>query len=146
MVVYVMRRKYDFVAGRCSGNAALFNRGCDQNSGHIDSSGQDQTLSGCTMIELEYVYFSYPAANPVLKGINVRVDKGEYLGNMGGNESGKTTLVRLMAGLLLPGKGAVRVNGISTSDRSRLLEIHKRTGMVFQNPGATGSMCFHGAG
>jgi energy-coupling factor transporter ATPase len=88
------------------------------------------------MIELEDVYFSYPAADPVLEGINIRVDKGEYLGIMGGNGSGKTTLARLMTGLLLPGKGAVRVNGISTSDRSRLLEIHKRTGMVFQNPDA----------
>lgn len=88
------------------------------------------------MIELEDVYFSYPAADPVLEGIDIRVDKGEYLGIMGGNGSGKTTLARLMTGLLLPGKGAVRVNGISTSDRSGLLEIHKQTGMVFQNPDA----------
>lgn len=87
------------------------------------------------MIEVKDVYFSYPSG-AVLEGIDLTVKKGEYVGIMGHNGSGKTTLARLMTGLLLPGKGAVRVNGISTSDRSGLLEIHKCTGMVFQNPDA----------
>ena len=88
------------------------------------------------MIELEDVTFSYPPSYPVLDGINVKVGKGEYLGVMGDNGSGKSTLARLMTGLLLPQKGTIRVNGISTSDIARLLEIRRSAGMVFQNPDA----------
>ena len=88
------------------------------------------------MIELEDVSFSYPSAGPVLENINLIVNKGEYLGVMGDNGSGKTTLARLMTGLLLPEKGTIRVNGISTGDRGRLLEIRRSTGIVFQNPDA----------
>ena len=88
------------------------------------------------MIELEDVTFSYPPADPVLDSINVRVDKGEYLGVMGDNGSGKSTLARLMTGLLLPEHGTIRVNEMSTRDRSRLLEIRRSAGMVFQNPDA----------
>lgn len=87
------------------------------------------------MIELDNIYFAYPAGK-VLDGIHLRVDKGEYVGLMGQNGSGKTTLARLINGLLQPNKGMVRVNGISTLDRTRLLEIRRSVGMVFQNPDA----------
>ena len=88
------------------------------------------------MIELEDITYSYPPADPVLDGINLRVSTGEYLWVMGDNGSGKSTLTRLMTGLLLPEHGTIRVNGISTSNRSRLLEIRRSAGMVFQNPDA----------
>jgi energy-coupling factor transport system ATP-binding protein len=88
------------------------------------------------MINLESVSFSYPTAGQVLGDICLRVNKGEYLGVIGENGSGKTTLAKLMNGLLLPEKGTIRVNGISTGDRARLLEIRRSAGMVFQNPDA----------
>lgn len=87
------------------------------------------------MIEVEDVYFSY-MGNPVLKGINLHLRKGEYLGIMGANGSGKTTLAKLLNGLLLPRKGCVRVDGMSTSDRENLLAIRMSIGIVFQNPDA----------
>ncbi|MBW6518287.1 MAG: ATP-binding cassette domain-containing protein [ANME-2 cluster archaeon] len=88
------------------------------------------------MISLQDVSFSYPATGPVLENISFGVNKGEYLGIMGDNGSGKTTLARLMTGLLLPKKGTVRVNGISTGDTKQLLNIRRAAGMVFQNPDA----------
>jgi energy-coupling factor transporter ATP-binding protein EcfA2 len=87
------------------------------------------------MIEMKDVYFSYPAGH-VLNGLSLTINKAEYTGIMGGNGSGKTTLARLIAGLLLPQKGSVRVNGISTQCSNRLLEIRSTVGMVFQNPEA----------
>ena len=87
------------------------------------------------MIELDNIYFAYPSGK-VLDGIHLKVNKGEYVGLMGQNGSGKTTLARLINGLLLPTRGAVRVNGISTLDRTRLLEIRRSVGLVFQNPDA----------
>ncbi|MDF1558272.1 MAG: ATP-binding cassette domain-containing protein [ANME-2 cluster archaeon] len=88
------------------------------------------------MIKLEGVSFSYPAVGSVLVDVSLEVNKGEYLGVMGDNGSGKSTLARLMTGLLLPEKGTIRVNRMSTSDIARLLEIRRSAGMVFQNPDA----------
>ena len=53
---------------------------------------------------------------------------------LGHNGSGKSTLAKHMNAVLLPGGGAVYVEGMDTRDESLLLEIRRRTGMVFQNP------------
>ena len=87
------------------------------------------------MIELVNINFSYPG-RPVLRDVNLRIRRGEYLGVTGDNGSGKTTLVKLLNGLLLPWGGRVMVNGASTSDRESLLAIRRSVGIVFQNPDA----------
>ncbi|MEA3282441.1 MAG: energy-coupling factor transporter ATPase [Euryarchaeota archaeon] len=87
------------------------------------------------MIELANISFSYPE-RPVLRDVNLRVRRGEYIGVTGDNGSGKTTFVKLLNGLLLPHKGRVVVNGVSTSDRGSLLAIRRSVGIVFQNPDA----------
>jgi len=87
------------------------------------------------MIELADISFSYPG-RPVLRGVNLRIRRGEYLGVAGDNGSGKTTLVKLLNGLLLPREGRVTVGGASTSDRESLLAIRRSVGIVFQNPDA----------
>ena len=87
------------------------------------------------MIEIKDVYFSYPSGH-VLDGLNLTINKAEYAGIMGGNGSGKTTLARLITGLLLPQKGSIKVNGISTQCSNGLLEIRSTVGIVFQNPDA----------
>jgi energy-coupling factor transport system ATP-binding protein len=87
------------------------------------------------MIELANISFSYPG-RPVLRDVNLRIRRGEYLGVTGDNGSGKTTLVKLLNGLLLPHEGRVMVNGASTSDRGSLLAIRRSVGIVFQNPDA----------
>ena len=87
------------------------------------------------MIELTGISFSYPE-RPVLRDVNLRIRRGEYLGVTGDNGSGKTTLVKLLNGLLLPHEGRVMVNGASTSDRESLLAIRRSVGIVFQNPDA----------
>lgn len=87
------------------------------------------------MIELSGVSFSYHE-NPVLRGINLHIRRGEYIGVTGANGSGKTTLAKLLNGLLLPHNGCVVVDGRSTSDRGSLLAIRRSLGIVFQNPDA----------
>ncbi|MEA1869147.1 MAG: energy-coupling factor transporter ATPase [Euryarchaeota archaeon] len=87
------------------------------------------------MIELAGINFSYPE-RPVLRDVNLRIRRGEYLGVTGDNGSGKTTLVKLLNGLLLPQEGRVMVNGASTNDRESLLAIRRSVGIVFQNPDA----------
>ena len=87
------------------------------------------------MIELEDVHFSHQK-KPILERVNLRIGKGECIGIMGANGSGKTTFARLLNGLLLPQKGVVRVNGKPTSDSESLLAIRRSVGIVFQNPDA----------
>ncbi|MCK5108483.1 MAG: ATP-binding cassette domain-containing protein [Methanosarcinales archaeon] len=87
------------------------------------------------MIELEDVHF-YRQKKPILKSVDIHIKKGECIGIVGANGSGKTTFARLLNGLLLPQKGVVRVNGKPTSDLENLLVIRRSIGIVFQNPDA----------
>ncbi|HIE31626.1 MAG TPA: ATP-binding cassette domain-containing protein [Methanosarcinales archaeon] len=87
------------------------------------------------MIELEDVHFYLPE-KPIFERVNLHIKKGECIGIMGANGSGKTTFARLLNGLLLPQKGVVRVNGKPTIDSESLLAIRRSIGIVFQNPNA----------
>jgi len=59
-----------------------------------------------SIIELKDVSFSY-GEELVIKDVNLQVHKGDYLGIIGPNGGGKSTLLKLMLGLLLPTKGEV---------------------------------------
>jgi phospholipid/cholesterol/gamma-HCH transport system ATP-binding protein len=70
----------------------------------------------------------------VLRGVSFRLDKGETLVVMGGSGSGKTVLLRHVAGLVRPDAGEVRTFGINIERLSEeeLLPIRQRMGYVFQ--------------
>src|SRR5437773_7368101 len=70
----------------------------------------------------------------VLRGVSFRLDKGETLVVMGGSGSGKTVLLRHIAGLIRPDAGEVRVFGrnIEGLGEEELLPIRRRMGYVFQ--------------
>ena len=61
-------------------------------------------------VELRDVGFSF-RETPVLEGVSLSVESGDYLAILGPNGSGKTTLLRLILGLLEPDRGSVRVFG-----------------------------------
>lgn len=69
-----------------------------------------------------------------LKGITVQIRKGEFTAIIGTNGSGKSTLARHLNALLLPTEGKVLVEGMDTSDMSKVWPIRQKVGMVFQNP------------
>lgn len=73
-------------------------------------------------------------AGDVLRGVSLTVDKGETLVVMGGSGSGKTVLLRSIAGLLRPDRGQVRLFGVSIERLSEeeLLPLRRRLGYVFQ--------------
>lgn len=88
-----------------------------------------------SFIEVKNVKFRYPQTKKdALGGIELSIEKGEYVSVIGHNGSGKSTLARHMNGLLLPTEGEVLVDGFSTADKQKLFEIRKRVGVVFQNP------------
>lgn len=76
--------------------------------------------------------------NPIsiLKGVNLRVNEGETLSIMGASGSGKTTLLTLFAGLDLPTKGEIELDGLpltSLDEDERAACRLGRVGFVFQN-------------
>jgi energy-coupling factor transport system ATP-binding protein len=89
-------------------------------------------------VELRGLEYSYPLDGggqiAALRGIDLTIERGEFLAIVGPNGSGKSTLVRHLNGLLLPTAGQVQVDGLLTSDPRNLWAIRQRVGMVFQNP------------
>lgn len=69
-----------------------------------------------------------------LSDISLTIRKGEYIGIIGSNGSGKSTFARLLNGLIKPTTGNVIVNGLDTRVSKNLTEIRRLVGMVFQNP------------
>ncbi len=62
------------------------------------------------VVEIEDLWFSFNG-NPVLQNVNLTVHRGNFLAVIGPNGGGKTTLVKLMLGLLNPDRGTIRVLG-----------------------------------
>jgi zinc transport system ATP-binding protein len=76
------------------------------------------------VVELRDVAFSYAGGPPVLQGVNLTVQPGEFVGIAGPNGGGKTTLVRLVVGLERPASGTVHA-----AERIGYLPQRARTGL-----------------
>ncbi len=72
--------------------------------------------------------------NRVLYDISIEIEEGSFVAVLGHNGSGKSTLAKHFNGILLPGEGRVLIDGIDSSDESRIYDIRQTVGMVFQNP------------
>lgn len=89
--------------------------------------------SGKVCLSMDKVYFSYDGEKDVLKNISFDVYEGDMIALMGKNASGKTTLVKLMNGLVKPRKGKVLLFGKKISDYE-LSDLIQKVGIVFQDP------------
>lgn len=92
-----------------------------------------------TIIKAENLCFEYKneesgEVTKVLKNVSAEVKRGEFLAILGHNGSGKSTFAKHINAVLTPNSGKMYVNGVDTSDESRLFDIRKTAGMVFQNP------------
>jgi energy-coupling factor transport system ATP-binding protein len=89
-------------------------------------------------IETRGLEHAYPLEDggqvAALRGVDLAVERGEFVALVGPNGSGKSTLARHFNGLLLPTAGQVRVEGLLTCDDRNLWTVRQRVGMVFQNP------------
>jgi len=87
------------------------------------------------LIKINNLTFKYDDTEvPVLQGIDLTVNEGEFVAVLGHNGSGKSTLAKHLNGILLPSGGTVYVDGINTADEELLTNLRKTVGMVFQNP------------
>lgn len=86
------------------------------------------------LIEFKNVSFRYDEDAPwVLKDISFTIEENESIAVIGHNGSGKSTIAKLMNGLLFPQEGEIWINGQLLTEES-IWDIRREVGMVFQNP------------
>lgn len=91
-----------------------------------------------TIIKFDNVSFAYELEDEgVVNAVNdfsLNVPEGQFLAVLGHNGCGKSTVAKLINGILVPNKGKVTVEGMDTSDEGKTVDIRRIVGMVFQNP------------
>ncbi len=90
------------------------------------------------IIKFDNVSYTYELEDDgVINAVNdfsLDVPKGQFLAVLGHNGCGKSTVAKLINGILVPDRGKVTVEGMDTSDEAKTVDIRKTVGMVFQNP------------
>lgn len=91
------------------------------------------------MIEVNHVEKEFKIGGntiPVLKGVDLTVEKGEFIAIMGPSGSGKSTLLQLLGGLDVPTAGSIKLNGMELqmkSEKQRTILRRQNIGFIFQN-------------
>lgn len=87
------------------------------------------------MIEIKNLVYEYEEADhPAVGGVDLTIEKGEFVAVLGHNGSGKSTMAKCLNGLFQPTRGDVIVDGMNTKEEEDIWKIRARAGMVFQNP------------
>lgn len=97
-----------------------------------------ESNSGEVLFDIRHVSHTFETEEgktfDALKDVTAQIKKGEFTAIIGTNGSGKSTLARHLNALLIPTEGELIVEGMRTSDVSRIWDIRQKVGMVFQNP------------
>ena len=91
-----------------------------------------------TFIKFDNVSFAYDSEEEQpIRAVNdfgLAVPEGQFMAILGHNGCGKSTVAKLVNGILVPTKGKVTVAGMDTADEDKTVDIRRNVGMVFQNP------------
>ena len=87
------------------------------------------------MLEVKNIKYSYTKDYQALKGVSLKVEKGELVALLGKNGAGKSTLFLHLNGIYEPDEGQVFIDGEELKyDKKSLLKFRQKVGIVFQNP------------
>jgi energy-coupling factor transport system ATP-binding protein len=100
----------------------------------IAPTGTAAPTGGMALLNIRHLSYQYPrAARPVLHDVSFEVQPGELVAVVGANGTGKSTLARLIAGIIRPPRGAVMVDG-HDSAATPPAALAREVGYVFQYP------------
>lgn len=85
------------------------------------------------MIEVKDLTFSYDNQVNAVENVSFSIEKGTYTTIIGHNGSGKSTIAKLLIGLLEKNRGKILIDNIELKEDT-LYQIREKTGIVFQNP------------
>ena len=83
------------------------------------------------MIEFRNVSFSYETGTPVIENLSFKIESGEAVGLIGANGAGKSTVMKLLLGLVY-GEGEILIDDLAVA-KANLAEIRRKLGFVLQN-------------
>ena len=86
------------------------------------------------ILEITNLEFSYKKEDPILYNLNLKLKEGEIFSIHGSSGSGKSTILRLIAGFEKISKGIIKINNKIVSDKNNFIPTEKRNiGLVFQD-------------
>lgn len=98
-----------------------------------------------TILDIENLHKTYDGKTPVLRGVNLRIERGEFVGVIGLSGAGKSTLLRCINRLIEPSAGEIRVPAsligaekdgalvdVVRFNSAELRLLRRRVGMIFQ--------------
>lgn len=87
-----------------------------------------------SFVRLEHVFYKYEDTEKyAVKDVSISAQKREWVALVGHNGSGKSTIAKLLNGLLFPEDGLIKIGHFVLSEKN-IWEIRRQVGMVFQNP------------
>ena len=91
-------------------------------------------LKSDTLIDIDHVTFGYDRSRTILNDVSLTFRRGKVTAILGGSGCGKTTLLRLIAGVHRVNSGRVMFDGeaVNAGDREQLYRLRRRLGMLFQ--------------
>ncbi|MFR6072496.1 MAG: energy-coupling factor transporter ATPase [Faecalitalea cylindroides] len=84
-------------------------------------------------VKVSQLSFSYDGQNDVIKDVSFEIPKGSYTTIVGHNGSGKSTIAKLLIGLLKAKSGEIKILG-NTLNEENVYSLRNHVGIVFQNP------------
>ncbi|ENI8721809.1 energy-coupling factor ABC transporter ATP-binding protein [Listeria monocytogenes] len=87
-----------------------------------------------SFVRLEHVFYKYEDTEKyAVKDVSISAQKGGWVALVGHNGSGKSTIAKLLNGLLFPEDGLIKIGHFVLSEKN-IWDIRRQVGMVFQNP------------
>jgi phospholipid/cholesterol/gamma-HCH transport system ATP-binding protein len=91
-------------------------------------------LATDNLVQIDHVTFGYDRSRVILTDVSLEFPRGKVVAIMGSSGCGKTTLLRLIGGVIRPLSGTIRFDGepVDPSDIDKLFALRRRLGMLFQ--------------
>jgi phospholipid/cholesterol/gamma-HCH transport system ATP-binding protein len=95
---------------------------------------EPRTLTNDNLVQIDHVTFGYDRRRTILTDVSLEFPRGQVVAIMGSSGCGKTTLLRLIGGVIRPQSGTILFDGerVDPSDLDKLFALRRRLGMLFQ--------------